>query len=62
LLKIKSAATGNSVEVLRTLVYNFTFVDAKNYSDLHDFYQKVAADDQQQIVLSRVPVPVVKGN
>jgi len=38
------------------LAYNFVILDSKNYSDLHDFYQKVAAADQQQLVLTRTPI------
>ena len=40
----------NDVKVTRTFVRAFTFVDAKDYSALHDFYQKVATADQQQLV------------
>jgi hypothetical protein len=40
---------------VRLLAYNFTLLDPKEYSDLHDFYQKVAAADQQQLVLVRAP-------
>ena len=32
----------------------------KDYQNLHDFYQKVATADQQQLVLTRAPV--AKGN
>jgi len=60
LLKIGSESAQNSVTVTRTLAYNFTILPSKEYSDLHGFYQKVAAADQQQLVLSRVPA--VKGN
>ncbi len=35
------------------MAYNFTLLDPKYYSDLHDFYQKVATADQQQLVLTR---------
>jgi len=59
-LKIKSETTAGSVEVLRTLVYNYTIVPPKDYPDLHDFYQKVATADQQQLVLSRTTAS--KGN
>jgi hypothetical protein len=60
LLKIKSQVNGDSVVVLRTLAYNFTLLKSKDYPDLHDFYQKVATADQQQIVLTRSLV--AKGN
>jgi hypothetical protein len=59
-LKVSSQTTGNTVEVVRTLVYNFALLGPKDYPDLHDFYQKVATADQQQVVLSRATV--AKGN
>ena len=59
-LKVSSQSTAKSVQVLRTLAYNYTLLGAKDYPDLHDFYQKVATADQQQIVLSRAAV--AKGN
>jgi hypothetical protein len=60
MLKISSVASGDSVKVTRALVYNFTILEAKEYPDLHDFYQKVATADQQQLVIARAPA--VKGN
>jgi len=60
ILKITSKKTADSVEMIRTLVYNFTFLDPKDYPNIHDFYQKVAAADQQQLVLTRSPA--IKGN
>jgi hypothetical protein len=39
----------------RSLARGFIFVPADGYKDLRDFYQKVAANDQQQIVLARTP-------
>jgi hypothetical protein len=59
-LKIHSTAKGGSVTVLRNLAYNFTLLDPKEYPNLHDFYLKVAAADQAQLVLTRAPV--AKGN
>jgi len=41
---------------LRTLAYNFTLLDSKDYPDLHDFYQKVATADQQQLVLTALRI------
>jgi len=46
--------------VHRTLAYNFTLLDPKEYPNLHDFYLKVATADQQQLVLTRSPA--AKGN
>jgi hypothetical protein len=60
LLKVGSDVKTNSVGVQRTLAYNFTLLDATDYASLHDFYQKVATADQQQLVLTRAPV--AKGN
>jgi hypothetical protein len=55
-LKITPQSTANTVQVVRTLVYGFVLLGPKDYPDLHDFYQKVALADQQQIVLSRAVV------
>jgi Domain of Unknown Function with PDB structure (DUF3857)/Transglutaminase-like superfamily len=50
---IVSSQSGDTVKVTRTLAYNYTILAPSEYSSLHDFYQKVAAADQQQLVLSR---------
>jgi hypothetical protein len=60
LLNLHSSAENGSVTIVRTLAYNFTLLDPKDYSDLHGFYQKVATADQQQLVLTRAPA--AKGN
>jgi hypothetical protein len=60
IFKIHSTVKDSSVTVQRTLAYNFTLLDPKEYSNLHDFYQKVASADQQQLVLTRTPA--AKGN
>lgn len=52
-LKISTEAAGDSVDVVRTLVYAYTLLEPADYGKLHDFYQKVAAADQQQLVLDR---------
>ncbi len=59
-MKIASGPAANGIEVVRTLAYNFTLLDPKEYGSLHDFYQKVATVDQQQLVLTRAAV--AKGN
>jgi transglutaminase-like putative cysteine protease len=51
LFKIEAVTKENKAEVVRTLAYNFTLFDPKLYGTLHDFYQKVAAADQQPLVL-----------
>jgi hypothetical protein len=60
MLRISSKKAEDSVEVIRTLVYNYTLLDPKEYPNLHDFYQKVATADQQQLVLTRSQA--AKGN
>jgi transglutaminase-like putative cysteine protease len=60
-LKIKPDAKDGSVTVVRTMAYGFTILDPNDYSNLHEFFQKVATADQQQVVLTRASA-VVKGN
>jgi hypothetical protein len=52
-LKTQSTVVAGGLEVVRVLAYNFTVVDPKDYGQLHDFYGKVAAADQQQVVLTK---------
>jgi len=52
-LLIKSRTDPGQVTIIRTLARGFTFVTTDEYKPLHDFYQKVAAADQQQVVLTR---------
>jgi Domain of Unknown Function with PDB structure (DUF3857)/Transglutaminase-like superfamily len=52
-LVITTTADPGTVHVVRDLVYNYTILDPKEYGSLHDFYQKVAAADQQQITLTK---------
>jgi hypothetical protein len=60
LLRIASDAKENTVKIQRAFIRNFTLLDSKEYNDLHDLYLKVAAADQQQLVLTRVKTE--KGN
>jgi len=59
-LKVSTDAKGNDVTIARTAAFNFTLLPAKDYGDLHDFFQKVATADQQQLVLTRSQT--AKGN
>ncbi len=52
-LRITTTHDADSVNVNRKLSYNYTILDPKEYGALHDFYQKVAAADQQQLILTR---------
>jgi hypothetical protein len=54
-LKSASETKGSTVRVDRIIAYNFTIIPPKDYPGLHDFYQKVATADQQQLVLTRTP-------
>ena len=60
MLRIVTTAKDGSVEVKRILAHNYTILGPKDYNDLRDFYLKVAAADQQQLVLTRAPA--AKGN
>ncbi len=52
-LKIKTTHEGNTVNVNRAFAFIYTILDPREYGALHDFYQKVAAADQQQIALEK---------
>jgi hypothetical protein len=58
--KVKTSVSGNDVTVVRAVAFNFAVLPSKDYGDLHDFYQKIATADQQQLVLTRAQV--AKGN
>ena len=60
LLKMAASSKDDLVNVKRVLAYNYTILSSSEYGDLHDFYEKVATADQQQLVLSRGPA--AKGN
>jgi Domain of Unknown Function with PDB structure (DUF3857)/Transglutaminase-like superfamily len=51
-LKVNAQVSGNDVIVTRSAAFNFSVLPSKDYGDLHDFYQKVATADQQQLVLT----------
>jgi hypothetical protein len=59
-LVIKSQADAAQVTITRTLARSFTFASTDDYQKLRDFYQKVAAADQQQLVLTAAAA--AKGN
>jgi hypothetical protein len=56
----KSKNDPDQITITRQLSRAFTFAKPKEYQDLRGFYQKVAAADQQQLVLARAPA--TKGN
>lgn len=59
-LTTKIVSAPGQVTVARVLARGFTFVKAEKFQDLRDFYQKVAASDAQQLVLTAAPAQ--KGN
>jgi hypothetical protein len=61
LISKTTTGTAGEVTVTRQLARAFTFAKPDEYQSLHDFYQKVAAADQQQLVLTRASA-VAKGN
>ncbi len=60
LLKVNTTVNGSEITVIRSVAFNFSILPSKDYGDLHDFYQKVATADQQQLVLTRAQT--AKGN
>jgi hypothetical protein len=60
ILSIKTETDAGDVTITRQLARGFTFAKPEEYQDLRAFYQKVAAADQQQLVLTASPAS--KGN
>jgi hypothetical protein len=52
-MHLKSVPDGKDLRVTRSMVRGFCMLEAKEYPELRDFYQKVATADQQQLVLTR---------
>ena len=50
--QLHTKVEGSSITDARILARGFTLLDARDYDQLRDFYQKVAATDQQTLVLS----------
>jgi Domain of Unknown Function with PDB structure (DUF3857)/Transglutaminase-like superfamily len=51
----KAAPAPGQIVVARSLARAFTFAKPDEYQDLRGFYQKIAASDQQQLVLTAAP-------
>jgi hypothetical protein len=65
ILSTSSMPVRGQITINRSLARAFTFVMNSQYQDLRAFYQKVAASDQQQLVLTSSPAissPAPKGN
>ena len=52
--QLKSKVDTNAVTTARVLSRGFTLLEAHEYEPLHNFFQKVVTDDQQQLVLAPV--------
>ncbi len=50
--ELRTKVEGRSITDARVFARAFTILDAKDYGQLHDFYQKVVAADQQPLVLA----------
>ena len=50
--ELRTKIDGNSITDARVFARAFTILDAKDYLQLRDFYQKVVAADHQPLVLS----------
>ena len=50
--QLHTKVEGSSIIQARILARGFTLLEPKDYLQLHDFYQKVVAADQQPLVLS----------
>jgi len=59
-LATKTVPASGEITIARQLVRGFTFAKPEEYQDLRGFYQKIAAADQQQLVLTASPTS--KGN
>jgi Domain of Unknown Function with PDB structure (DUF3857)/Transglutaminase-like superfamily len=60
--QLKATSGANGVTVVDTLARAFTFVQPDEYPALRNFYQKVSAADQQQLVFSATAAPATGGN
>jgi len=60
-LVTKTVASSGTVTIGRTFGRFFTVIEPKEYQDLRSFYQKVAASDQSQLVLTTAAT-AAKGN
>jgi hypothetical protein len=50
--QLKSKVDGDKIDVVRSMSRGFTILKPDDYKALHEFYQKVATADQQQLVLT----------
>jgi hypothetical protein len=56
ILTVKSVSAPGQITIVHSLARAFTFAKPEEYQDMRGFYQKIAAADQAQLVLTRTPV------
>jgi len=54
-LVVKTTPGAGSIEMKHIFARGFVLLEAKEYPALRDYYQKIAASDQQQLVLVKAP-------
>jgi hypothetical protein len=54
-LVVKTAPGAGLIEIKHIFARGFVLLEAKEYPALRDYYQKIAANDQQQLVLVKAP-------
>ena len=60
---VKTVPAPGQITIVRSFARAFTLAKPSEYQDLRGFYQKVAAADQQQLILTAsAPAPAPKGN
>lgn len=52
MLVVKTQAGPGSIDIKHIFARGFVLLDPKEYPELHDYYAKVATNDQQQLVLT----------
>jgi len=54
---VKTQAGPGTIDIKHIFARAFVLLDPKEYSALRDYYRKVAAIDQQQVVLTQSVTP-----
>ena len=54
---VKTTPGAGTIEIKHIFARAFVLLDPKEYPALRDYYQKIAANDQQQLVLTAAGAP-----
>jgi hypothetical protein len=57
----RTVSAPGKITIVRTMARAFSYAKPEEYQDLRGFYQRIAASDQAQLVLTTAP-PAAKGN